>query len=449
MTDLLQLCETFIRTDSRNKSGNKSLALLVANELKQLGFKVTFQYAKLAGAQQVNLVAQYGKDTNGALLINTHLDTVDTHAPSWSRTNGNPFNPVLQRGRLYGLGAADTKLALACQLVALRQLDLTQLKRPLVITGTYGEEMGLVGVQKLIQMRQLRPAFALNSEPTQLKLSNGNFGFRIYDLAAFKLKSTQLDGYYHTIQFTGKAAHSAVRAHGHNAIEHALMWLSAEAKEVVAVKCAGGLAPNIMAPECTLEVMSSHKKLQALHAYKGRVLETEYKSGVRVFPQLSAVLQGLPTALLGTDRARETSNFGLIQYNSGQFAGSISHRFAPGINPDEELEQWRRQMRLLAVNGVHVSLSVLKDNLPFKQEARVPFVRAVQSVLKRMNKDSSLFLKPGCTEAMYFAKLGCDVLTIGPGESYGNIHAPNESIKVKDLKEAVSFYRQLIQKLCL
>ncbi len=98
--------------------------------------------------------------------------------------------------------------------------------------------------------------------------------------------------------------------------------------------------------------------------------------------------------------------------------------------------------------GAYVALTLEKDNPAFKQKASRPFVRGVQGILKDMKKTSDLVLKPGCTEAMYFAQLGCDVLTIGPGESYGNVHAPNESIRIKQLRDAVRFYEHVIERFC-
>ena len=48
-------------------------------------------------------------------IINAHIDTVPANA-GWSR---DPWTPHLENGRLYGLGAADTKGAIAATLVAL------------------------------------------------------------------------------------------------------------------------------------------------------------------------------------------------------------------------------------------------------------------------------------------------------------------------------------------
>jgi succinyl-diaminopimelate desuccinylase len=53
------------------------------------------------------------------------------------------------------------------------------------------------------------------------------------------------------------------------------------------------------------------------------------------------------------------------------------------------------------------------------------------------------------TEANVFSRLGVKCLVWGPGQSVGNSHAPNESIKISDLKLATEFYRRVIERYCL
>lgn len=441
---LLDLCSEFIRTDSTNTHGNLEIANLVKRELTSLGFTVSLKKARLCGVPQANLIARIGPGGKKPLLINTHLDTVSTTPKQWTETKGDPFNPTIKRGRLYGLGAADTKLALACQIVALEMLDLKKLRIPLMITGTYGEEMGLVGIQKLIQEKDLRPRYVLNSEPTELQPCSGNYGFRIYKLIAKDRLTQKVTGYRHSLYFRGKAAHSAVPELGHNAITHAIAWLQLQKDSVFVLDVHGGIAPNIVAPNCMLEVISPYDQLTDLDGYGGQVVETFPIKTLDVYPILNKTLRNLPPSLLAMRRMKEKTNVGCIEYKKGQFEILFSQRFAPGVVPDQSLKQWRRVGRHTAQTQIFIE----KHNPSFEQDPSKPFVKEVQSVLRSMKKTKQVVLKPGCTEAMYFASLKCDVLTIGPGESYGNIHAPNESIRIKDLEEAVEFYRRVIGRIC-
>ena len=127
----------------------------------------------------------------------------------------------------------------------------------------------------------------------------------------------------------------------------------------------------------------------------------------------------------------------------------LSHRFAPGVNPNQRLDRWKKSLRALSQGGVHLGLMTKKHNPAFRQQASRPLTRRVQSLLKQMRRSNQLFLKPGCTEASYWAQTGCDVLTIGPGKAYGNVHQPNESIRIKELEQAVVFYKKVIAQLCM
>lgn len=444
MNRLLDLCSEFIRTDSTNARGNLDIANLVKGELTRLGFTVSLQKARLCGAPQANLIARIGSDRKKPLLINTHLDTVSTSPDQWTQTNGDPFNPMIKRGRLYGLGAADTKLALACQIVALEGLYLKKLRVPLMITGTYGEEMGLVGIQKLIGQKEISPRYVLNSEPTELQPCSGNYGFRIYKLVSKDRVTQRVTGYRHSLYFRGKAAHSAVPELGHNAITHAIAWLQLQKDSVFVLDAHGGIAPNIVAPDCMLEIISPYDQLKDLSGYGGQVVETFPIKTMDVYPILGKTLKHLPPSLLAMSRIKEKTNVGRIDFKKGKFEILFSQRFAPDVSPDRSLQMWRKACD----HEGRAQILIEKHNPSFEQDPSKPFVREVQSVLRSMKKKKRLVLKPGCTEAMYFASLGCDVLTIGPGQSYGNIHAPNESIRIKDLEEAVEFYRRVVEQIC-
>lgn len=58
-----------------------------------------------------------------SLIINGHVDVVPT-GPShlWQVTEGNPFNPVVKDGRLYGRGCGDMKAGVASAVLAYRAL---------------------------------------------------------------------------------------------------------------------------------------------------------------------------------------------------------------------------------------------------------------------------------------------------------------------------------------
>src|SRR5262245_42410346 len=112
MTALPELLAELIRYDTRNPGGNEAeLANHLMARLQQLGAD---QLRSERVGEHAYLLAVFGRPR---VLVNAHLDTVPP-AAGWSRP---PHDPWLDGGRLYGLGAADTKGAIAALLGALER----------------------------------------------------------------------------------------------------------------------------------------------------------------------------------------------------------------------------------------------------------------------------------------------------------------------------------------
>ena len=93
-------------------------------------------------------------------MINAHVDTVPANA-GWSR---DPWTPTIADGRLYGLGSADTKGAIAATLVA---LDAT---RPrdfgVLFSGDEEAGSGVIRAFLAVAARARRSARSIVCEPT-------------------------------------------------------------------------------------------------------------------------------------------------------------------------------------------------------------------------------------------------------------------------------------------
>ncbi|MDF2676152.1 MAG: peptidase [Bacillota bacterium] len=68
---------------------------------------------KITGFKGINLIGYLeGSEKGPVILLNCHLDTVKECA-GWSK---DPYNPTIENGRLYGLGALDMKSGCAALL---------------------------------------------------------------------------------------------------------------------------------------------------------------------------------------------------------------------------------------------------------------------------------------------------------------------------------------------
>jgi acetylornithine deacetylase/succinyl-diaminopimelate desuccinylase family protein len=108
-----------------------------------------------------NVVGISKNDRSGkSLALNAHIDTVATgFHDKWTETDGNPFNPVIKNGRMYGRGTTDDKGPLSAMIMAVKALKTAGVKLhgELQIHCTVGEESG--------DGKTLGPGWFLNDYP--------------------------------------------------------------------------------------------------------------------------------------------------------------------------------------------------------------------------------------------------------------------------------------------
>jgi acetylornithine deacetylase len=154
--------------------------------------------------RKANLFATLGPRGEAGIVLSGHTDVVPTEGQDW-RTD--PFEMVEKDGRLYGRGSSDMKGFIACVLAALPGYMKRGLKIPLHLAFSYDEEVGCIGVGRLIsdlKRAGVRPRSCIVGEPTEMR-----------PVIAHKGKK----GYRCTVR--GLAGHSAYAPHGVNAVEYA------------------------------------------------------------------------------------------------------------------------------------------------------------------------------------------------------------------------------------
>ena len=113
-------------TEEALDQSNADLITLLADWFKDLGFNVEVQ--PVPGTRnKFNMLASCGQGAGGLLLAG-HTDTVPFDDGRWTR---DPFTLTEHDGKLYGLGTADMKGFFAFILDALRDVDVTKLKKSL------------------------------------------------------------------------------------------------------------------------------------------------------------------------------------------------------------------------------------------------------------------------------------------------------------------------------
>ncbi|MBT8126869.1 MAG: acetylornithine deacetylase [Gammaproteobacteria bacterium] len=184
-------------TDLTLDQGNRAVIDALAEWSQQLGFNAEIQALNATGSK-ANLIATIGSG-QGGLVLAGHTDTVPFDQGDW---RFDPFSLTEVDNRLYGLGTADMKAFFALIIEAIRELDLAQLRQPLIILATADEETSMSGARALQASHLSGARFVLIGEPTGLRPVRMHKGMMM-----------------EAIRLTGLSGHSSNPALGHSALE--------------------------------------------------------------------------------------------------------------------------------------------------------------------------------------------------------------------------------------
>ncbi|MEP1765491.1 MAG: acetylornithine deacetylase [Sulfitobacter sp.] len=239
--------------DTVSSKSNLNLIAWVKTLLDQHG--IPYRITSSDDAQKQNLFASVGPAAPGGVILSGHSDVVPVEGQKW---NSDPFKLTERDNRLYGRGTCDMKGFVAAALAILLQAKAANLAKPIHLALSYDEEVGCLGVPRLIEdMRgHIAPVdVVIVGEPTEMSPVGQHKG-------SFRAK----------ISLTGKGAHSSRPDLGVSAIHYAgkvLQGLSEYADVMKANPDAssalvpnyttmntglihGGTAPNIIAQNCDL-----------------------------------------------------------------------------------------------------------------------------------------------------------------------------------------------------
>jgi acetylornithine deacetylase len=247
----------------------------LAAQLRGLGYTVVEQPVERGCA---NVIATVDPPV---VVLSTHFDCVPPFFPS-----------RVENGRLYGRGACDAKGILAAQVAAAERLRAMG-ERRVGLLFVVGEVRGSDGA---VAANAVAPGsrFLINGEPTDSRLGSATRGVLRVRLRA-----------------TGRAAHSAAPEHGESAIDKLIDALIAlrtiplpSDPELGATFYSvglieGGVAPNVISPHASAEVLfrtigPAEEVLQAIRPLDPLVTSEEV---LRVPEVRLRTVPGFPTAV--------------------------------------------------------------------------------------------------------------------------------------------------------
>jgi acetylornithine deacetylase len=203
--DAVELLKKLIATPSFSKEEEKT-ALIIEQFFKDKNIPSN---RVLSNVWCVN---KYFDETKSTILLNSHHDTVKPN-PQYTK---DPFSPIIEEGKLFGLGSNDAGGCLVSLIAAFCHFyEREDLKYNMVLAATAEEEIsGAGGIEKLLASSEFNSpfrglgGFAIVGEPTLTNLAIADKGLLVLDCTA-----------------TGKAGHAA-REEGENAIYKAMQDIS-------------------------------------------------------------------------------------------------------------------------------------------------------------------------------------------------------------------------------
>jgi len=200
--DTLRILSTLIGFSTTFDDSNLDLIDWIRKELHAQGIEARLIYD--ADKRKANLFATIGPPSADGIILSGHTDVVPVGTQLWST---DPFKASLSGDRIYGRGACDMKGFIACVLAHVPRWKDLPLQRPLHLAFTYDEEVGCLGVQRLLaemETTNFRAAACIVGEPTGMEYVVAHKG--------------RLCG---TCTVHGKAVHSSQAPSGINAIDFA------------------------------------------------------------------------------------------------------------------------------------------------------------------------------------------------------------------------------------
>lgn len=127
---------------------------------------------------KANLWATIGPNIAGGVVLSGHIDVVPVDGQDWSKP---AFSMWQNDDKLYGRGVVDMKGFVAIALALVPLMLRQELKTPIHLAFSYDEEVGCIGVRRLINDVKNNlplPRAVIIGEPTSMKIIGGHKGSR-------------------------------------------------------------------------------------------------------------------------------------------------------------------------------------------------------------------------------------------------------------------------------
>ena len=328
---------------------------------------------------QFNYHCMIGPNKDGGIIFSGHTDIVPVEGQNWL---SEPFKLLKKNDKYYGRGTCDMKGFIAVCLSLVPEIKKKKLKKPIHFIFSYDEEIGCVGIRKLIPfLKKLKPKpdFCLVGEPTEMKVINQHKGKKNF-----------------LVSFQGHEAHSSLTEDGVNSIDYCSKFI------------------NYLS-EIQSELINKYKNNKYSPAY----------------PTLNVgkINGGLAVNIIPNKCVMEFEIRDTPEMESKLFINKIK-RFLKELEVDMKKK----------VKNCKIELEVKNNFPPLLTDNSSDFISLCLQALKKNSTSAVSF----GTEAGIFNEIGFETIVCGPG-SIKQAHKPNEFIEIKQLDKCRDFLLKLIE----
>lgn len=272
MPSSIDLLDRLIAFPTVSRDSNLDLIGFVGDYLSALGISSTLIHSE--DGRKANLWATIGSAQVPGIVLSGHTDVVPVEGQAWT---SDPFRLTRRDGNLFGRGSADMKGFIACCLAMAPVAAKSSLKVPIHFAFSYDEEIGCVGVRRLLNMLKdapVKPRLCIVGEPTLMQAvtaHKGKLGFRVtaFGLEAHSsLAPIGVNAIYMCADLIGelRAIQKHIAEHGPRDGDYEVAYSTLHVG-----KMAGGEVMNIVPNRCTFDFEIRYLPEDDEHALVARI----------------------------------------------------------------------------------------------------------------------------------------------------------------------------------
>lgn len=464
--DLARSARDLLAVDPSKESGPGSVLGRITDLLFYGDFEIFEQVASVSDADHTNLVGcKAGRVSSGGLLLSAPLAAVGKRRGE----TGEDDVPAIRDGRVLGRGASSGRLALLCQLVAAATFPAGELRRPVMVAGTFGQEHRGSGTHYLLESGHVDPEWVVVGADTNLEIVRAHRGYMVFQIEIAPQGDQWRGGFpvragYH-LTVPGCGASSVLAGAGRSAFDRALDVLDdlAACGPVSIHGLQAGSDVNRVPARCSFDLLAGFTALPPLPS---DIVVTPLPEDATVTPAMTASLRawralwrriGAAFRELSRPPAEEfepagvLASVGQVRATASGLAVLFDYRPLPGEDSFAPFQAVSALCEAATAESggafvYDVRVTINRPAMELPEEG--PLVEAARAAVAARGLLPVCATLPQYTDGAMYASCGLDAIAFGPGWWGDQAAFGAESVPLQHLELAVEVYRDLIRRLC-